>query len=508
MASPALSPLEVIVAALIVLGVVKSFLHRKRSQYHPGPPGLPLVGNTFQVPPKSWNYFKSLGLKYGPVVHISVGGDNVLLLSRALEANELLDKRSAIYSSRPRSIYAGKYQSQGKRTVIMPYGPTLRRHRAIFQQLLQTKSIGAYEIYQDAGSVKLLHDILTQPDDTFMNVHRFSASLIFQLTYGRRLEGDDKDLKAVLRVLENFVREITPGSHLVDALPILDILPDLLAPWRVKALKAHEEEMKLYFRLAKEVKTKMDTGGSNAECFLAHIWEEQEKLDIDEKEIAYVGGTAFEAGTGTTADSILWFLAAALLFPDPIHRAQQEIDAIVGDRMPTFADFKDMPYCAALVKEIFRWCPSIPGMPHASDRDDNFQGYRVDKGTVIMPNIWGMHHDEEKFDPSRYLCSENSDPEALSFEGLVDGHYLFGFGRRICPGRYLASKSVWLAVTRILWAFSILPVVDIDGKPILPDMSKCSGGVTNTPDEFPVRLVCRSEERANTVRQATENIIY
>lgn len=40
---------------------------------------------------------------------------------------------------------------------------------------------------------------------------------------------------------------------------------------------------------------------------------------------------------------------------------------------------------------------------------------------------------------------------------------IFGFGRRVCPGRYLAAHSVWLAAACILAAFDILPV-DGEGK--------------------------------------------
>ena len=46
---------------------------------------------------------------------------------------------------------------------------------------------------------------------------------------------------------------------------------------------------------------------------------------------------------------------------------------------------------------------------------------------------------------------------------------VFGFGRRICPGRYLAVESLWIAVALVLATIDIKQVIDQDGLPIIPD---------------------------------------
>lgn len=44
----------------------------------------------------------------------------------------------------------------------------------------------------------------------------------------------------------------------------------------------------------------------------------------------------------------------------------------------------------------------------------------------------------------------------------------FGFGRRICPGRYMALDSVWLTIARALAVFHIGRVVGPDGREVVP----------------------------------------
>ena len=42
-------------------------------------------------------------------------------------------------------------------------------------------------------------------------------------------------------------------------------------------------------------------------------------------------------------------------FPEVVKKAQKELDAVVGDRMPQFEDVRDLPYIRAMVKEVLRW---------------------------------------------------------------------------------------------------------------------------------------------------------
>ena len=52
-----------------------------------------------------------------------------------------------------------------------------------------------------------------------------------------------------------------------------------------------------------------------------------------------------------------------VLHPEVMHRAQQEIDSVIGhDRLPSFGDVDDLPYVSAIVKEVLRWRPVAPSM--------------------------------------------------------------------------------------------------------------------------------------------------
>ncbi|KAJ7312708.1 cytochrome P450 [Mycena albidolilacea] len=449
----------------------------------PGPPPHPFVGHTFQVPiVKTWRYFEKLSLKYGPIVKLTLAGDDMIVLSNPSDAEELLGRRSHNYSSRRPLVYAGEYLSKNLCLVLLPYGEALKRQRAAFHQMVQPRglrsimtgyqttfcqAVGGYEDMQDTESLRPLMDLVTTPTDWSHHCTRFSASLVFKLSYGQQLDDDGKDLAALEDILATLMKDFYPGAHLVDAFPILDRLPDFLAPWRAGAKRKHLMEVGLYTRLTSEVRMRMESD-IGLECFAARLWDHQEKMNITPEELAYVAGSAFTAGTDTTAGTIEWFLMAMVLYPSTMLKAQKEIDLFFSsDTVPGYSAMNDLSYCFALAKEVFRWAPVAPaGIPHYSDAEDVYNGFTIRKGTMIIPCIWNMHHNESEFpnshtfDPERFLKSPNGNPDSLT-----EGHYGF-------------AKTIWIAIVRVLWAFNIEPCRDASGNVMDPDPDDCTSGTT------------------------------
>ncbi|KLO17437.1 cytochrome P450 [Schizopora paradoxa] len=484
-------------------------------KYPPSPPSYPFVGQTFEIPQtKPWLYFRELGKTYGSIVRLSLGGDEVLLVNDAEDALELLSRRSSNYSSRKQLVYGAKYQSKGKRLVHMNYGEELRKQRAAFHNMFQPRAVGAYQPLQERASLRLLRSILEKPREMWMNTKEYAASIVYMLSYGKDLKDGGEDLKTILDIVDGFVRDCMPGAHLVDTFPILDVLPDILSPWRKEASDKHMFEMRLYQRLLLEAKDKTYTATNDGDCFASRVWADKDKHQLDLVSMSYLVGSAVEAGTDTPTSTILFFLAAAVLYPDAYRKAQQEIDSVVGadgSMIPTFANVDDLPYCFAYAKEVLRWMPTAPvAFPHFSDRDDEYKGYFIRGKTTIVPNVWSMHRNEEahpnpsKFIPERYF---EGIKRPIKLGDLTEGHYGFGFGRRSCPGKYLAVQTVWIAIVRVIWGFNIGHARDENGNIIPVDPMDCIAGITTKPKEFPLEIRCRSSVHEETMKRVSDGIM-
>jgi cytochrome P450 len=501
----------VVASLLFPLIFIVWLRQRSKSPRMPGPTPHPFVGHTFQVPTvKSWKYYERLWHQYGMIYKVTLAGDDMVILSDPADAEELLARRAKNYSSRRPLIYAGKYESNDMRLSLLPYNDVLKRQRAAFASMLQPRAIGGYEELQHQESLRLLVDLAKTPENYYHHVQRFPASLVFKLTFAQPLNDDGKDLATAISIFVGFVKDITPGAHLVDTFPMLDLLPDFLSPWRAEAKRKHERELELYGRLSEDVKARMQKE-PELECFAARLWDQQAKLGIPDEELYYIAGSAFVAGTDTSSLTLLWFIMAMALYPATMKKAQKEIDSIFqADTLPGFSAMKSLPYCAALIKEMIRWGPAAPlSLPHYTDADDVYKGYKIRKGTMVISSIWNMHHNEDEFpnsyefDPERYMSKELGPDTSAS---MTEGHYGFGFGRRKCPGHHLAAKSTWIAVVRMLWAFDIVPRKDANGNDMKIDPEDCTSGLTSRPREFPVDFIPRSATHVETILSSFERM--
>jgi cytochrome P450 len=195
---------------------------------------------------------------------------------------------------------------------------------------------------------------------------------------------------------------------------------------------------------------------------------DDEPLTTEEEDrIKWVVGAIYSGGADTTVSALTTFVLAMVLYPDAQRKAQEEIDRVVGtDRFPLISDRERLPYVTALFKEVLRWHPVAPlGVPHRLTQEDTWNGYTLPAGSTVISNIWAMgqtEDDSSAFKPERHLY-KGSDPNYTD-----PREYVFGFGRRICPGKELADAGVWLGIAALLSAFKFEKKSDGKGGFITP----------------------------------------
>lgn len=103
------------------------------------------------------------------------------------------------------------------------------------------------------------------------------------------------------------------------------------------------------------------------DSMLDRVLDQQEKHGLTKHQVMLFAGVTIKGGSDTTASVLTSTIQALVTNPEVQRKAQAEIDAVVGeDRMPTWEDYEDLPYTAAMVKESHRWRPVAPlSVPHA-----------------------------------------------------------------------------------------------------------------------------------------------
>ncbi|KAM5353164.1 hypothetical protein ACJZ2D_016944 [Fusarium nematophilum] len=498
-----------------------SQIGRRSPNLPPGPPTEPFWGNIRQMPKRDpYKQFEKWAQEYGPIYSIKLGVQTMIVLSSGGIVKELIDRRSASTNERGEHYIAHDILGDGERILQMHYGHKWRLSRKLYHRLLTAQVAKTYLPYLELESKKMLFDLGTNPDDFLYHIKRYTNSMAMMMTYGRRVpEVDNPTMREILQSLEktSSIIQVTSAA-LADAYPIMRRLPDFLFPAKKKAKEHTKTEQRIYLRLWNQVKDAMATG-TQKPCFTVDLLRIQEKEGFSDRRGAYISSGALEAGTGTSSNTLLGFIQAMVLFPNILKEAQRELDTVVGgDRLPGLDDRPNLPYLRSCVKESLRWMPPvIVGIPHCLSCDETYMGYTLPKGAEILINVWTLNNDPARFkDPRRFNPARFLHDEQTSFEAATNpdpykrDHYAFGGGRRLCPGTHLADDILFLAISRLVWAFDFKPTV-INGKEAPPTPGRFTQAAVVMPEPYPARITLRSPQKRAMIRkdwrQARETLL-
>ncbi|KAL0568633.1 hypothetical protein V5O48_013352 [Marasmius crinis-equi] len=485
---------------------------RKNPALPPGPPGEPLIGHLRVIPPvkqaetfHEWakEYGESyvalaihkpnLKLSSGDVIYLKVLGKEMIVLDTVEAAQEILEVRGAIYSCRPRFTV---FELQGwvPSLTFLKYGKQFLKHRRMLQQYFGRKEILSFDhIIQEEARLLVGNLSNASPGDHLDYVHRFTLSNIMRAAFGHPVRSDDDIfVKIGLGVSHALNHSGPPGNTPVDFFPWLRHFPSWFPGtyYAYQALSQYKVIRELYDVSFEFVRTGLKNK-TIERCFasekIEHLGDSEDVEEIED--IKGAVGTIFAAGEDTTFASLCSLLMALIHHPECQQRAYDEIISVVGhDRIPDLNDRQHLPYLECVVQELYRWHPVGPlGVPHRATKDDVYNGMFIPKGTMVISNIGGMSIDErvyfnpKAFDPTRYLPV----PEG---KGEPRFTAVWGFGRRICPGRYFADMVIWNAVACILSTLELLPAKGENRKMKLPEISFSEGLISQAlPFDFEVR---------------------
>lgn len=502
------------------LFILYLYLNRRRSRsclpLPPGPKKLPIIGNMLDMPKSfGWLTYHNWCKKFNSdIIHLDVLGTSIIVLDTAEAAAELLEKRSSMYSGRPRLPMVDELMGWGFDFGLMDYGDYWRQHRRLMHQSFHPTAVVRFRPQELKAAHGLLRRLLEQPEGFLGHVRYMAGETIMSIAYGIKVQPkNDPHITTAERALRTLSTAAVPGAFLVDAIPILKHVPSWMpfAGFKRKANEWRKLALALVNVPYETAKRNIDDGDFTP-SFTSQSLEMTDSvggLKYPEDVIKSTAGTMFQAGADTTVASISACILGLVTNPDALKKAQEEIDRVVGPgQLPAFDDEASLPYITALLKETLRWREVAPlSVPHFLHVEDEYKGYRLPANSVIISNAWAMLHDENiypdpfKFNPDRFirdgkLNSAIEDPANVAF----------GFGRRVCAGRYMATSSVWIAIASIVATFDISKAVDENGDVIEPSLGY-SPGMINAPLPFKCSIKPRSQQAAALIH-ATLNEEY
>ncbi|KAL7751197.1 hypothetical protein RI367_003403 [Sorochytrium milnesiophthora] len=473
----------------------------------PGPTPLPVFGSFWSLTKYPELVFTDWARKYGNLYSVWLGNQLFVIVSDPAIAKDLLITRGKTYSSRKLMFVKSQTIFTGRGITASPYNDTWRSHRRIATRMLHPSAVDGYTHVLDFEALELVKTLYRDgqagraPVNPQPHAGRCSLNNMLTIVFATRTDSlDDPLVATALKISREFMNCTGPVANLVDYIELMQYLPTEM---RRRGRKLHEELIRVYGGMISDVEQRMAAGEAVPDCLVKDMLLSCKEEDLDWKDMCILASAFMIGGVETTAAIMQWFAALIPSYPEIQAKAHAELDRVVGrERLPTMADEASLPYIRAIIKEIERvHNPFWLGTPHYTTADDVYQGHFIPKDTVVLLNTWAMHMnpqrypEPEKFLPERFLSDTTSQSESVNLaDPYARDHWMFGAGRRICPGIAVAEREIFLAVARMLWCFTMhkIPGEDID----LKEYDGLSG---RSPVPFRIKMVPRHDQVAQVL---------
>lgn len=176
--------------------------------------------------------------------------------------------------------------------------------------------------------------------------------------------------------------------------------------------------------------------------------------------------TIFLAGYETVANALTWTWLLLSQNPEAAQRFYDEVDSVLGGRVPTLEDLPQLRYTEMVFAESMRIYPPAWAMGRQSTAPIELGPYRFPAKTYFFFSQYVMQRDAEYFpDPLRF-DPERFTPEAKAARPRF-AYFPFGGGGRQCIGEAFAWMEGVLILATIAqkWRLSLLPDQQIDVQP-------------------------------------------
>ncbi|KAJ3691202.1 hypothetical protein LUZ61_020366 [Rhynchospora tenuis] len=452
----------------------------KRSHDHamiPGPKGFPVIGSmnlmTGLAHRKLAAVAESLGAKR--LMAFSIGDSRAVVTSDTDVAREILAGSAFVDRPAKESAYALMFH---RAIGFAPYGlywRTLRRisaaHMFSPEQIIASASLRADIAFQMIEALRS-NAAKTDRPDVRRVLKIASLNNIMGSVFGMRYEliSESEEAKELIYMVEE-------GYDLLGTLNWSDHLSlSVLTGLDFQKIRSRCNQLvpmvnQFVHRIVQDHRVKHVTENSKSfPDFVDVLLSLQSSENLSDSDIASVLWEMIFRGTDTVAVLIEWILARLVMHQDVQAKVHEELDRMVGPHRPvTESDSSSLHYLQAVIKEVLRLHPPGPLLSWArlAISDTIIGGLLVPAGTTAMVNMWAITHD-----PSVWPEPLEFKPERFMEAGLTDfpifGADLrlapFGSGRRSCPGKTLAMKTVTFWVASLLHEFYWLPASD--GTPV------------------------------------------
>ncbi|KAG1666004.1 hypothetical protein FOA52_010102 [Chlamydomonas sp. UWO 241] len=448
----------------------------------------------------------SLFKVYGKIFKLSFGPKNFVIISDNKYAKQILMTNADKYSKGILSEILEFVMGQG---LIPADGAVWKARRRTIVPALHRKyvssMVGMFGDCAANGCTTLDKAVASGTPVEMENFFsRLSLDIIGKAVFNyefNSLANDDPVIMAVYTVLREAEHRSTAPIQYWNFPGAKTLIPRQKAC--VEALQVVNNKLNILIAESKRV---WDEGDevfgedflSNKDPSILHFLLAQGE-EVSSKQLRDDLMTMLVAGHETTAAVLTWTMHLLAQHPDVTRRVQEEVDRVIGDRLPTIEDIMELKFTTRVINESMRLYPQPPVLIRRALEDDTFDQYTITKGSDIFISVWNLHRsadlwkNPDDFNPDRF-------PTDLPIPNEITEEFAylpFGGGRRKCIGDQFALFESVVGLSTIMrrYAFTMAPGA--------PPVGMTTGATIHTSEGLLMNLTHRGAPPSNGMAHAS-----
>ncbi|SES97601.1 cytochrome P450 [Stigmatella erecta] len=427
----------------------------------PGPTGYPLVGNALELlSDQMHQVIEGWETTYGSIFRFRLGPRDVVAVSKPALVQQILRQRPENF--RRMSSFATVFAEMGTPGVLSAEGAPWRSLRRLTMVALSNRNLKTfYPTLKDVA--ERLYRRWKQAADTGQEValsedlQRFAVDVTTQLAFGHDVNalggGEDELQRKFDEIFAAFNRRLTaivPYWRFLK-LPVdrrLDRVLEELRTWVSGLVDGASARLAADPTRAEQPANFLEAMA----CARDEAGQPFPKQTILGNALQIVGG-----GEDTTAHTLAWAVHELCNRPQAVAALREELGTVLGEAIvPGDIDTAGkLAYANAIANEAMRLRPVVPVMFMETNTDLVLEDVVLPKGTATwallrpVSRSASQFSEPETFQPERWLAQPgggSSDPM---------GHFAFGSGPRMCPGRTLALLEMRVVLATLFQNFDV-----------------------------------------------------
>lgn len=417
-----------------------------------------MLGNLLAHRRDTLGFLMRLGEEYGDVVHFRLWTKDAFFLRHPDHIKDVLVTHQHDFAKGVGIQWTKRFLGEG---LLTSEGEFHTRQRRLSQPAFHRQRIGAYAGIMAEYSARTRE---RWRDGAALDVDKEMMALTLAIAsktlFDADVEGEAAEIGASLTaIVALFPRFSLPFAGLLHWLPI---------PSSLRFERARERLDALVYRMIRERRESGTDRGDLLSTLLLAQDHEGDGGRMTDLQLRDEVMTLLLAGHETTANALTWtwYLLSQNLAAEA--RLHQELDEVLGVRLPTFEDLPRLRYTEMLFAESMRLYPPAWGLGRRVLKDFGVGAYVLPAGTFVAMSPWVTHRDPRwfpdpvVFDPERWTPEKKAARPKFSY-------FPFGGGARQCIGEAFAWMEgvVLIATLAQRWRMRLVPGHSVEPHPLI-----------------------------------------